>query len=96
MECGRRNDDWQFSGDDLDSGGVNKYPSDVEWTVRYGVRSDKPNARDLEADMLAFVRQYRNEHDLGDFGKIKTVNAYEIDDLCCYASRQPRHGGGSF
>ena len=77
-------DDWRFSGDDLDSGGVTKYPSDVEWTVRYGVRSGNPNARGVEADMLAFDPQYRNEHDLGDFGKIKTVTADEIDDLAEY------------
>ena len=77
-------DDWRFSGDDLDSGGVAKFPSDVEWTVRYGVRSGNPYARGVEADMLAFDPQYRNEHDLGDFGKIKTVNAEEIDDLAEY------------
>ena len=31
--------DWQYSGDDLPSGGLVKFPSDVEWTVRYGIRS---------------------------------------------------------
>src|SRR5262249_19658537 len=36
--------DWRFSGDDLASGGNVKFPSDVEWTVRYGIRSDHPNA----------------------------------------------------
>ena len=76
--------DWRFSGDDLDTGGENKMPSDVEWTVRYGVRSGNPNARGVEADMLAFDPQYRNEHDLGDFGKIKTVTLEEIDDLAEY------------
>ena len=59
-------------------------PSDVEWTVRYGVRSGNPNARGVEADMLAFDPQYRNEHDLGDFGKIKTVSPEQIDDLAEY------------
>jgi cytochrome c oxidase cbb3-type subunit 3 len=77
-------DDWRFSGDDRPSGGENKLPSDVEWTVRYGVRSGNPKARGVEADMLAFDPQYRSEHDLGDFGKIKTVTPEEIDDLAEY------------
>ena len=77
-------DDWRFSGDDLDSGGITKHPSDIEWTVRYGVRSGNPYARGVEADMLAFDPEFRNEHDLGDYGKIKTVNAEEIDDLAEY------------
>jgi len=76
--------DWRFSGDDLESGGVNKLPSDVEWTVRYGVRSGNPNARGVEADMLAFDPQYRNQHDLEDYGKIKTVTPQEIDELAEY------------
>lgn len=77
-------DDWRFSGDDLASGGNNKLPSDVEWTVRYGVRSGNPNARGVEADMLAFDPQYRNQHDLEDYGRVKTVTAEEIDDLAEY------------
>lgn len=76
--------EWRFSGDDLDSGGETKFPSDVEWTVRYGIRSGHPYARGVEADMLAFDPQYRNEHDLGDFGKIKTVNESDIDALAEY------------
>ncbi len=77
-------DDWRFSGDDLASGGNTKLPSDVEWTVRYGVRSGNPYARGVEADMLAFDPQYRNEHDLGDYGKIKTVDEADIDALAEY------------
>jgi cytochrome c oxidase cbb3-type subunit 3 len=77
-------DDWRFSGDDLESGGITKHPSDIEWTVRYGVRSGNPYARGVEADMLAFDPEFRNEHDLGDYGKIKTVTAEEIDDLAEY------------
>ena len=77
-------DDWRFSGDDLDSGGLIKHPSDIEWTVRYGVRSGEAYARGVEADMLAFDPQYRNDHDLGDYGKIKTVDAQDIDDLAEY------------
>jgi cytochrome c oxidase cbb3-type subunit 3 len=77
-------DDWRFSGDDLDSGGLIKHPSDIEWTIRYGVRSGEAYARGVEADMLAFDPQYRNEHDLGDYGKIKTVSTEDIDDLAEY------------
>ena len=77
-------DDWRFSGDDLDSGGLIKHPSDIEWTVKYGVRSGDPYARGVEADMLAFDPEFRNEHDLGDYGKIKTVDANEIDALAEY------------
>jgi cytochrome c oxidase cbb3-type subunit 3 len=76
--------EWRYSGDDLDSGGVIKQASDVEWTVRYGVRSGNPYARGVEADMLAFDPQYRNEHDLGDYGKIKTVNDTEIEEMAEY------------
>ena len=76
--------DWRFSGDDLPSGGNNKLPSDVEWTVRYGVRSGNPNARGVEADMLAFDPQYRNQHDLEDYGRVKTVSPEEIDALAEY------------
>jgi cytochrome c oxidase cbb3-type subunit 3 len=49
--------DWQYSGDDLASGGLIKFPSDVEWTVRYGIRSGHPNGRGEEADMLASEQQ---------------------------------------
>jgi cytochrome c oxidase cbb3-type subunit 3 len=77
-------DDWRFSGDDLPTGGLVKLPSDVEWTIRYGVRSGNQYARGVEADMLAFDPQYRNEHDLEDYGRIKTVTPEEIDDLAEY------------
>jgi cytochrome c oxidase cbb3-type subunit 3 len=77
-------DDWRFSGDNLPTGGAIKLPSDIEWTVRYGVRSGNPNARGVEADMLAFDPQYRNQHDLEDYGRIKTVTPEEIDDLAEY------------
>ncbi len=83
-------DDWRFSGDELPSGGTNKQPSDAEWTIRYGVRSGNPYARGVEADMLAFDPQYRNEHDLGDYGRIKTVNEQQIDELAEYVLQLTR------
>jgi cbb3-type cytochrome c oxidase subunit III len=75
---------WQFSGDDLPSGGKTKYPSDVEYTVKYGVRSGNENARGNEADMLAFDPQYRNEDDLKEFGDKKFLTDAEIADVAEY------------
>ena len=98
-------DDWRFSGDDLATGGAIKLPSDIEWTVRYGVRSGDPNARGVEADMLAFDPQYRNQHDLEDYGRIKTVSPADIDDLAEYVlqltgqphdAQKAMHGGQLF
>jgi len=76
--------DWRFSGDDLASGGNVKFPSDVEWTVRYGIRSDNPNARGLEADMLAYDPQYRTEEDTKEFGSDRFLTPEEIDDVVEY------------
>jgi cbb3-type cytochrome c oxidase subunit III len=76
--------DWQYSGDDLASGGLVKFPSDVEWTVRYGVRSDHPNARGLEADMLAYNPKYRTEEDTKEFGGTEYLTADEIADVVEY------------
>jgi cytochrome c oxidase cbb3-type subunit III len=76
--------EWRFSGDDLVSGGSVKYPSDVEWTVRYGIRSDHPNARGLEADMLAYDPQYRNEDDIKDYGNGRFLTDAEISDVVEY------------
>jgi cbb3-type cytochrome c oxidase subunit III len=75
---------WMFSGDDLVSGGLNKQPSDVEWTVRYGIRSGHPYARGVEADMLAFDPQYRNKEDTEDFGDKKFLTDAEITDVAEY------------
>lgn len=75
---------WRYSGDDHASGGEIKLASDVEWTVRYGVRADNPNSRGLESDMLAFDPQYRNEHDIGDYGRVKTVDDAEIEAIAEY------------
>ena len=76
--------DWRFSGDDLASGGNVKFPSDVEWTVRYGIRSDNPNARGLEADMLAYDPHYRTEEDTKEFGSDRFLTPEEIEDVVEY------------
>lgn len=76
--------EWRFSGDDLASGGNVKFPSDVEWTVRYGIRSDNPNARGLEADMLAYDPQYRTEEDTKEFGDKRFLTPEEIEDVVEY------------
>ena len=76
--------EWQYSGDDLASGGLVKLPSDVEWTVRYGIRSDHPNARGLEADMLAYNPKFRTEEDTKEFGDKEFLTPAEIDDVVEY------------
>ena len=76
--------EWRFSGDDLPSGGNVKFPSDVEWTVRYGIRSGNPNARGLEADMLAYDPQYRTEEDIKEFGSGVFLTPGEIEDVVEY------------
>ena len=76
--------DWRFSGDDLPSGGSTKFPSDVEWTVRYGIRSEHPNTRGAEVNMLAYDPQYRNEEDKKDFGDGWFLTLDEIDDVVEY------------
>jgi cytochrome c oxidase cbb3-type subunit 3 len=76
--------EWRFGGDDLPSGGATKYPSDVEWTVRYGVRSGDPYTRGAEVSMLAFDPQYRTKEDTEDFGGGWFINLDEIDDVVEY------------
>ncbi len=76
--------EWRFSGDDLPSGGLTKYPSDVEWTVRYGIRSGHPNARGAEVNMLAYYPEYRTKEDTEDFGPDKFLTDEEIDDVVEY------------
>jgi cbb3-type cytochrome c oxidase subunit III len=76
--------EWRFSGDDLPSGGNVKFPSDVEWTVRYGIRSDHPNARGLEADMLAYDPKFRTEEDTKEFGDKAFLTPQEIEDVVEY------------
>jgi cytochrome c oxidase cbb3-type subunit 3 len=79
--------EWRFSGDDYQSGGVTKFPSDVEWTVRYGIRSGHPNARGAEVNMLAYDPKFRNEEDTKDFGDQEFLNSSEIDDVVEYVLR---------
>jgi cytochrome c oxidase cbb3-type subunit 3 len=76
--------EWRFSGDDLASGGNVKFPSDVEWTVRYGIRSGHPDARGLEADMLAYDPKYRSEEDTKEFGSTEFLTPQEIEDVVEY------------
>jgi cytochrome c oxidase cbb3-type subunit III len=76
--------EWRFGGDDAASGGGIKYPSDVEWTVRYGVRTGDPYARGAEVSMLAFDPQYRTKEDTEDFGGGWFINLEEIDDVVEY------------
>jgi cytochrome c oxidase cbb3-type subunit III len=76
--------EWRFSGDDLATGGNIKFPSDVEWTVRYGIRSEHPNARGLEADMLAYDPKYRTEDDTKEFGDKAFLTPQEIEDVVEY------------
>jgi cytochrome c oxidase cbb3-type subunit 3 len=76
--------EWQYSGDDLESGGSVKLPSDVEWTVRYGIRSNHPNARGLEADMLAYNPKFRTEEDTKEFGDKEFLTPEEIADVVEY------------
>jgi len=76
--------DWRFSGDDLASGGNIKFPSDVEWTVRYGIRSGHPNARGLEADMLAYDPKYRSKEDIKEFGSGRFLTPEEVEDVTEY------------
>jgi len=79
--------DWRFSGDDLPSGGLVKRPSDVEWTVRYGIRSNHPYTRGTEGAMLAFNPQYRTTDDTKDYGTDEYLKVAEIDDVAEYVLR---------
>jgi cbb3-type cytochrome c oxidase subunit III len=76
--------DWRFSGDDLASGGLTKFPSDVEWTVRYGIRTEHPNTRGAEGSMLAFDPKFRTEEDKKDYGDGEFLTPAEIADVAEY------------
>jgi cbb3-type cytochrome c oxidase subunit III len=76
--------EWRFSGDDYESGGHTKFPSDVEWTVRYGIRSGHENAHGAEVNMLAYDPKYRTEEDTKDFGDKEYLTPAEIDEVVEY------------
>jgi cbb3-type cytochrome c oxidase subunit III len=76
--------EWRFSGDDYESGGHTKYPSDVEWTVRYGIRSGHENAHGAEVNMLAYDPKYRTDEDTKDFGDKEYLTPAEIGDVVEY------------
>jgi len=65
-------DYWMFTGDDLNSGGLIMFPSDVERTVLYGIRSDHEKTR-KDADMPGLGAQARN-----------ILSAQEIADVTEY------------
>ena len=75
---------WRFSGDDLESVGANMLPADVEWTVRYGVRSGHPYSRGNDSGMLALDPAFRSEKDRADFGSDAFLSAAEIEDMVEY------------
>ncbi|MBL8267620.1 c-type cytochrome [Steroidobacter sp.] len=77
-------DFWRFSGDDFDSAGGRKRPSDVEWSVRYGVRSGHPNARGIEVGMLALDPKFRSPKDTADFGDKQFLSNAEISEMVEY------------
>jgi len=76
--------DWLFSGDHLQTGGVVKLPSDVEWTVLYGIRTDHPQSRGLEADMVAYLPENRNAGDTKQYGNQRFLTDQEIDEVVEY------------
>lgn len=76
--------EWRFSGDDFETGGLKKFPSDVEWTVRYGIRSGHENARGMEVNMLAYYPEYRTKEDTEDFGSDKFLTDEEIAEVVEY------------
>ena len=75
---------WRFTGDDAATGGGTIYPSDIEWTVRYGIRSGHENARGREANMVAFDPQFRHEEDRAIYGGRRFLNNTEVEDVVEY------------
>ena len=91
-------DAMRFSGDDLQSAGATLLPSDVEWTVRYGVRSGHPYSRGNDSPMLALDPAFRSEKDKADFGSDAFLSATEIEDMVEYVlqlSGQPHDKAGA-
>src|SRR5262247_1807478 len=75
---------WRFAGDDAATGGGTMYPSDIEWTVRYGIRSGHENTRGSEANMVAFDPQYRLPKDTQEYGTGRFLTDDEISDVVEY------------
>jgi cytochrome c oxidase cbb3-type subunit III len=75
---------WRFAGDDAATGGGTIYPSDIEWTVRYGIRSGHENMRGSEANMVAFDPQYRLPKDTQEYGSGRFLTDDEIADVVEY------------
>jgi cytochrome c oxidase cbb3-type subunit 3 len=75
---------WRFAGDDAETGGAKIYPSDIEWTVRYGIRSGHENTRGSEANMVAFDPQYRLPKDTEEYGSGRFLTDDEISDVVEY------------
>jgi cytochrome c oxidase cbb3-type subunit III len=75
---------WRFAGDDAETGGAVMYPSDIEWTVRYGIRAADENSRGREADMVAFDPQFRTEEDTREYGGGRFLTDDEIADVVEY------------
>jgi cytochrome c oxidase cbb3-type subunit 3 len=75
---------WRFAGDDADTGGATIYPSDIEWTVRYGIRAEHENSRGSEANMVAFDPQYRLPKDTMEYGSGRFLTDEEIADVVEY------------
>src|SRR5262245_31684667 len=75
---------WRFAGDVAATGGGTMYPSDIEWTVRYGIRSGHENTRGREAAMVAFDPQYRHPDDTRDYGAGRFLTDEEIGDVVEY------------
>jgi cytochrome c oxidase cbb3-type subunit 3 len=75
---------WKFAGDDLESGGATHYPADVEWTVRYGIRSGHPDTLGVEADMPALDPDYRSPEDTKEYGSTRFLSNEEIGDVVEY------------
>jgi len=84
---------WRFSGDDLPSTGHQKYPSDVEWTIRYGIRSGHRYARGVEVGMPAYDPKFRTPRDTKEFGTAAFLTPEEVGDMVEYVLElggQPR------
>ena len=75
---------WRFAGDDASTGGATMYPSDIEWTVRYGIRTGHENMRGSEANMVAFDPQYRLPKDTQEYGSGRFLTDEEISDVVEY------------